>query len=117
MRYVTMLAMLAAATPAVAELDYVTDRALCGLEYIDRSEQGMTFTGKEFFEIEYYCELDKPFPAVEGDFAHMTLGYCEAPGEVFPTVFVIRSFEFEPGVLYVYETENSDGTAFFNCRP
>ena len=118
MRLLIAAAMIATAAPVWAEVDYVTDRSLCALDYIDRSERGMTFNGREFFEIEYFCEMADPFPPVdERDHTHMSIGYCEAPGELFPTVFVIRSFAFDPGVLYVYQNENSEGTAFFNCRP
>ncbi|MEO0751682.1 MAG: hypothetical protein AAFY25_07750 [Pseudomonadota bacterium] len=118
MRSLIPALLLTLATPALAEMDFVTDPALCGLVRMDRAERGMTFTGQTFFEIEYHCELADPFPPVGvQDYTHMSLGYCEAPGEVFPTLFVLRSFASEPGVLYVYEPENSEGTAFFNCGP
>ena len=118
MRLCLFIAIATFAAPVAAELDYVTDRTLCGLAPIDRSERGMTFTGKNFYEIEYFCELADPMPPLDGsDTTHMSIGYCEAPGDVFPTVFVLRSFRSEPNVLYVYESDNSDGTVFFNCQP
>ncbi|MEL7011642.1 MAG: hypothetical protein AAFO72_00015 [Pseudomonadota bacterium] len=118
MRFLVAMAVVILAGPALAEMDYVTDRALCDLDYVDRSERGMTFTCREFFEIEFYCELKEPFPAVDGQGStHMSIGYCQAPGEVFPQVFVVQSFAIDPDVLYIYQNENSEGTAFFNCRP
>jgi hypothetical protein len=117
MRFIFALGLaVCAAVPARAEIDYVTDTALCGLEYIDRSERGMTFNGAEFFEIEYFCEMSEPMLPVPGrDATHISAGYCEEPGALYPTVFVIRSFQSEPGTLYVYDSDNSEGTLFYSC--
>ncbi len=116
----TFAALLASsfALPAIAEQDYVTDRAVCGLEYIDRSERAMTFNGTEFWEIEYYCEIADPLPPVAGrDVTHVSAGYCEEPGALFPDVFVIRAFQSEPGILYVYQGDNGESTTFYTCLP
>lgn len=117
MFFLTALAATILAAPASAHMDYVTDPALCPLPYIDRSERGMTFDGEAFFEIEYSCQLADRYEPERGDHTHMSLGVCEAPGEVIPTMFVLRGFASEPGVLYVYEPENTEGTQFFNCHP
>jgi hypothetical protein len=77
---------------------------------------GMTFNGAEFFEIEYFCEMSEPMLPVPGrDATHISAGYCEEPGALYPTVFVIRSFQSEPGTLYVYDSDNSEGTLFYSC--
>uniref|UniRef100_UPI003B524944 hypothetical protein n=1 Tax=Roseovarius indicus TaxID=540747 RepID=UPI003B524944 len=117
MRGAVALALCVVATPLRAEMDFVTDRALCGLEMVERHEKGMSFDGKWFSEIEYYCELSEPIPRPDwsGDETHIRPGYCEEPGALFPKVFVLRTFQSEPGVLYVYEDETGAPQTYFLC--
>ena len=112
----TALALLS--TPAAAQMDFVTDPALCGLQLIDRHERGMSFDGQWFSEIEYYCELDRPIPRPDWtrDETHIRPGYCEEPGALFPAVFVLRTFQFEPGLLYVYQGQDGQPQVFHSCR-
>ena len=114
------LAFIAATltTPAFAEMDFATDRKLCPLERFDRQEMGMSFDGKTFSEIEYYCELATPLPEPrwDGFEEHITAGYCEEPGALFPTVFVLRAFDTEPGLLYVYQGETGEPVTYYDCR-
>ncbi len=114
--YVLLLLMM---TPATAQtLDFVTDPEICGLEYLDRQEKGMTFDGSDFWEIEYHCALANPVTNttwVNSD-THVSAGYCEEPGALFPDVFVVRRFESEPNTLYVYQGDNGEPTLYHNCR-
>lgn len=78
----------------------------------------MTFFGGWVFELAYGCGLTTPIPPVDGpDQTHIFIEQGATPGELFPQGFVLRSFEFEPGDLYVYQNENNDRTAFFNGGP
>lgn len=120
MRMIRFLIPALAALPtcAAAEMDFVTDRALCGLELIERHEQGMSFDGTWFSEIEYYCELAEPLarPDWQSDITHISAGYCEEPGYLFPDVFVLRAYRSEPGTLYVWQGESGEPTPFFLCK-
>jgi len=111
------LVLAALATPLRAEMDFVTDRALCGLTLMQRHEKGMSFDGQVFSEIEYYCELSAPVPRPDfsRDETHIRPGYCEEPGALFPTVFVLRSFASAPGELHVYEGPGGSPQVYYLC--
>ncbi|WP_422025790.1 hypothetical protein [Roseovarius sp.] len=117
MKVICIAGLALLATPLRAEMDFVTDRALCGLEMIERHERGMSFDGKWFSEIEYSCELSEPIPRPDWtrDATHIRPGYCEEPGALYPKVFVLRTFQSEPGLLYVYEDETGSARAYFLC--
>ena len=84
---------------------------------VERHERGMSFDGTWFSEIEYHCELSEPIPRPDwtGDQTHIRPGYCEEPGALYPKVFVLRTFQSEPGLLYVYEDETGSAQAYFLC--
>ncbi len=111
----TLLAIVA--TPLRADMDFVTDRAICPLSSFERQERGMSFNGRQFWEIEYHCELAEPLSAAvwNSDQTHITPGYCEEPGALFPAVFVLRLFQSEPGILYVYQDQTGEPTVFYQC--
>lgn len=112
-----LFASLVAATPALAQMDFVTDTALCGLTMMERHERGMSFDGTLFSEIEYYCELATPMarPDWQTDTTHISAGYCEEPGALFPGVFVLRTYQTEPDTLYLWQGETGEPTPFFLC--
>lgn len=99
-----------------AQMDFVTDPALCGLELIERHEKGMSFDGADFWEIEYHCEVQPAVttPDWKRDITEVRAGYCEEPGAVFPELFVFRSGPSEPGLLYVYG-HNGDPVIYHLC--
>jgi hypothetical protein len=119
MRAVLSCLVVSWAVPAAAaDMDFVTDRALCGLRMIDRHDRGMSFDGAVFSEIEYFCELAQPMtrPDWQSDTTHVSAGYCEEPGALFPGVFVLRTFQSEPGLLYLWQDETGTPTTFFLCE-
>lgn len=115
------LALVLLALPGGAatagDMDFVTDTALCGLSMIERHDRGMSFDGQEFSEIEYYCVLSESIPRPDWtrDETHIRPGYCEEPGALFPTVFVLRTFRGEPGRLNVYQGQDGSPQTFFLC--
>ena len=117
MRFLPAFLALSLATPAFAQMDFTTDRKLCPMERFDRQELGMSFDGKTFSEIEYYCELATPLPEPrwDGYEEHITPGYCEEPGALYPKVFVLRAFESEPGILYVFQDDTGEPTVYYDC--
>ncbi|UXX84401.1 hypothetical protein [Roseovarius pelagicus] len=114
----TTFMSLAMVAPLQAQnVDFVTDAKLCPLELIDRQEQGMSFDGQDFWEIEYHCALKEPLPVgnLGLEITHVSAGYCEEPGFVYPTVFVIRAFPEEPDVLRVYQGDTGEPTLYHAC--
>ncbi|MEQ9259609.1 MAG: hypothetical protein RIG84_10950 [Roseovarius sp.] len=107
-----------AAAPALAEMDFVTDPALCGLDLIERHERGMSFDGRFFSEIEYYCALAEPLPRPDwqSNATHISAGYCEEPGALFPGVFVLQTFQTEPGRLYVWQDDSGEAATYHLCE-
>ena len=112
-----IVAALLPVTAIAQQLDFVTDPRLCPMELIDRQEEGMSFDGQDFWEIEYHCALKDPLPLKQlgFDLTHVSAGYCEEPGFLTPAVFVIRSFADEPDVLRVYEGESGEPTLYYAC--
>lgn len=46
---------------------------------------------------------------------HITAAYCEEPGFLYPTVFVIRTIEGEPGILRVYNGDSGEAVLYHSC--
>lgn len=117
---ILLSAMLAlwAGTATAQSIDFVTDTKLCGLGDMERQEQGMSFDGEMFYEIEYHCMLANPVTATTwlNTDTHVSPGYCEEPGALYPDVFVIRRFESEPGTLYVYQGDTGEPQMFYACN-
>ena len=98
------------AAPAVADIDYVTDPAMCPLPAIDRAEMGSTLTAEGMSEIEYFCEFATPLDPIQdgADQFQTRMGYCMEPGPlVFPEVWVIASYPGENGSVSVYSGANN----------
>jgi len=105
------------ANPLLAELDFVTDPAVCDLELFERQERAMTFDGSDFWEIEYHCEVEPITPPDwTSDQTQIRAGYCEEPGYLYPGVFVFRSHPGEPGKLYVYQDESGEAVIYHSCK-
>lgn len=116
-RLALALAVVASAA-AAAETRLVTHPQMCGLSEIDGQELGMALTARDMFEIEYLCEFAEP---LELDWSQdrmlSRIGYCSAPGEIFPEQWAIGLFASEPGVAYVWwqSGDASDPTVFRAC--
>jgi len=121
-RFAVIFASICLTTSAMAQdLDFVTDKKLCPMERFDRQEQGMTFDGKGFYEIEYHCELAQAVSRSDLDGIDTVVrpGYCEEPGALFPTVFAMRWMQIDVDenarVLWVYEGSSGEPTTYYDC--
>ena len=119
-----LAAAVLSAGRAFAEMEFVTDAALCALDPVDRLESGATLTATGTSEIEYYCFWDDlNHIHWQTDQTQIRPGFCNEPGALFPDVFVFQSFRSEPGTLYMYSQSNNQmgenagqPTLFYACQ-
>ncbi|WGW05245.1 hypothetical protein [Tropicibacter oceani] len=112
------LFLLPGAALAQTPYSFVTDPAMCAMDDMARNEAGMSFDGTGFWAIEYHCEIADPLPLPDWTSfqEHISAGYCEEPGALFPDVFVIRWSEFETGQISVYHGSGGEPETYHLCE-
>ncbi len=112
------LLALTLATGANAQtLDFTTDPSGCRLAPDERAEQDTSFDGKDFWGLEYHCEIMPPLDTPDwSQFRTVVrLGYCEEPGFLEPQAIAFRWFPEEDGLLYVYFDGADQPEIYHHC--
>lgn len=77
---------------------------------------GMALMSDGIWAIEYNCQFDREIEFVWSDGPRQIRpGYCEEPGSVYPTVFVIEMWDGEQGLARVWQQGEEEPTEFFAC--
>ncbi len=114
----TAVAVVIAATSVLAaEMDFVSDRAMCDLDDSSRLELGMTMRADGVFTIEYGCFYE-PLDPIDWSTTQtqVKVGYCNEPGLIFPGVYVFLTSQYEPGVMNFYEGDSGERQVYYDCN-
>ncbi len=119
MRFGATLAFLLVLAARAAQAERLVDNAeMCSYapDDIAQYELGSELTNTGFHTIEYHCEWEPAMALSLGqDSTQSRAGYCEEPGFLEPSLFVLRTFTFEPDVAYLYQSGSDTPTEFRPC--